>query len=82
MTTYKSQPEMAIGTGPPSDADAGGDLQRRAVRLCVCAEPHADAVPCDLHVRQALSQLSLIERGHDETATSMDVDPTPGPGRL
>ncbi len=62
MTMYKSQPGVSVGAEGTPDVDAGGDLQRRAFRLCVGAEPHADAVPCDLHVRQALSQLSLIER--------------------
>jgi len=76
MTTYKPQAEMSAGAEP--DADAGGELERRALRLCVGAEPHADAAPCELHVRQALSQLSLIEGRPDDIATVTDAETTPG----
>ncbi len=80
MTTYKPQSGMSAGAEP--DADAGGELQRRARRLCLGAEPHADAVPCDLHVRQALSQLSLVEVRTDHTDTVTGAETTPDPGRL
>lgn len=33
------------------------DLQRRATRLCRCAEPHTSDTPCAGHVREALRQL-------------------------
>jgi len=80
MTTYKPQAEMSAGAEP--DADAGGELQRRALRLCGGAEPHADPVPCELHVRQALSQLSLIAGRPDDIGTVMAAETTPGSGRL
>ncbi len=80
MTMYKSRAATSVGTEPALGADAAGDLQRRAMHLFVGAEPHADVVPCDLHLRQALSQLSLIERPEENT-TVMEAETTPGLGR-
>jgi len=70
MTSFKTQPQLSDGPVLAWEADARVDVDRRAARLCAGAEPHADTsepVPCDQHLRQALSQLSLV-RGRQGTS--------------
>lgn len=59
-----------VSSEPEDEAEVGGsrsateiDARRRAVRLCLAAEPHTDDVPCSRHLHQAVSQLSLVGKG-------------------
>ena len=52
--THSDRLDGAIGDFRPS---FDLELQRRATRLCRCAEPHTSDTPCAGHVREALRQL-------------------------
>ncbi|MGI8777788.1 MAG: hypothetical protein ACR2LJ_10510 [Acidimicrobiales bacterium] len=68
MTTVRLGSEPASDVGvyrSTSDADA----RRRAVRLCVAAEPHTGSVPCAGHLHQARSQLSLVGQAEEPEPT-------------
>jgi len=65
-----------LGSESADEADVGGsrsgtetDARRRAVRLCLAAEPHTDDVPCSRHLHQAVSQLSLVRNGEGPEPT-------------
>ena len=52
MTTTVSRP---TDTAPASASSA--DVTRRAMLLCVPAEPHTDSWPCARHLREARHQV-------------------------
>lgn len=56
MTTTTSRPPDT----PPAESSA--DVARRAMLLCVPAEPHTDSWPCARHLREARHQVLSTPR--------------------
>jgi len=59
VTTARLDVDQADDTDP-DDPASEMDERRRAMRLCLGAEPHTDVAPCQAHRHQALRQLSLV----------------------
>ena len=55
MSTQQSDVVHLAVTGEVGPAE--GHIVRRAVQLCVRAEPHTEATPCSGHLHEAQRQL-------------------------